>query len=100
MNILEKLYIVVGIVIGIGLILGAIALIYYLIKKVYLDIKEAEDWNERYRNLYKEKYEADVKKAKDDYERSLRLKSEEYFRKFYEEDKKKKAEENQNGNQV
>lgn len=100
MNILEKLYIIVGIVIGIGLILGVVTLIYYLIKTVYLDIKEAEDWNERYRNLYKEKCEADAKRAKDDYERLLRLKSEEYFRKFYEEDKKKKVEENQNGNKV
>lgn len=98
MNVLEKLYITVGIILGIALIIGIFALVYYIIKTVYLDVKESKDWNERYRNLYEEKYEAGIKRAKDDYERSLRLKSEEYFRKFYEEDKKKKAEENQNGN--
>lgn len=98
MNVLEKLYIIVGIIVGIALIIGIFAIVYYIIRTVYLDIKEAENWNEHYRNLYKEKYEADIKRVKDDYERSLRQKSEEYFRKFYEEDKKKKAEENQNGN--
>lgn len=98
MNVLEKLYIIVGIILGIALIIGTFVIVYYIIRLVYLDIKEAENWNEHYRNLYKEKYEADIKRAKDDYERLLRQKSEEYFRKFYEEDKKKKAEENQNGN--
>lgn len=98
MNMLEKLYVIVGIILGIALILCIIAGIYYLIKIVYLDIKAAEDYREYFRKIFKEKYEDDIKKVKDEYERSLKSKSEEYFRKFYEEDKKKRLEENQNGN--
>lgn len=101
MNALEKLYILVGIIFGIGMILGIIALIYYLIKTVYLDIKGAKDYKEYFRNLYDDECEQKIKKAKDEYDRSLKSKSEEYFRKFYEEDKKKRLEEeNQNGNQI
>lgn len=98
MNVLEKLYIIVGIILGIGLILCIITGIYYLIKTVYLDIKTAEDYREYFRKFFKEKYEDDIKKVKDEYDRSLRSKSEEWFRKFYEEDKKKRLEANQNGN--
>ena len=99
MNVLEKFYIIVGIIIGIAIILGIIALIYYLIKTVYLDIKGAKHYEEYFRNKYDAICEQKLNKAKDEYDRSLKLKSEEYFRKFYEEDKKKRLEkENQNGN--
>lgn len=99
MNILEKLYIIVGIVIGIALILGIFAIVYYIIKTVYLDIKDAKHYKEYFRNIYDDICEQKIKKVKDEYDRSLKSKSEEYFRKFYEEDKKKRLEEeNQNGN--
>ena len=96
--ILEILFHIVAVIGCIALIIGIIALVYYICKVVYLDIKGAEEYKEYFRNLYKSKYEEDIDKAKKDYDYSLKCRSEEYFRKFYEEDKKKRLEENQNGN--
>lgn len=99
MHILEITFYIVGIFVGIALIVGAQWIIYFLIKYVYLDIKEAKNYGEYYKKLYQSKYESEIEVVRNDYERLLKSRSEEYFRKFYEEDKKKRLEEeNQNGN--
>ena len=96
-NVLKYVYYFVGIVIGIGLIIAAMVLLYYLIKAVYLDIKCARDYDEYYSAFYKKLYDMNYEKLKDEYEFKLTSKSKEYFKQFYEEEITKKKEE-QNGN--
>lgn len=91
-NILKYLYYCVGIFIGIALILGILALLYHLIKIVYLDIKGASDYDEYYHDFYEKLYNMDYKKLKDEYENKLKSKSREYFKEFYEEEMAKKKE--------
>lgn len=93
-------YIIVGFILGIALIIGILSLIYYVVKRVYLDIKDCNSYHSYWKKYFEEKYNDSIEKAKNEYELQLRSKSEEFFRQFYEEEMKKKREENQNGNQV
>lgn len=100
MDALETVYIIVGFILGIALIIGIFYFIYYIIKLIYLDIKDCNTYRDYWKKYFEEEYNDSIKKVKNEYELQLRIKSKEYFKQFYEEEMKKKREENQNGNQV
>lgn len=100
MDALETVYIIVGFILGIALIIGIFYFIYYIVKRIYLDIKDCNTYRDYWKKYFEEKYNDSIEKAKNEYELQLRSKSEGCFIHFYEEEMKKKREENQNGNQV
>lgn len=93
-NTLKYLYYCVGIFVGIALIMGILVLLYYLFKVVYLDIKGAEEYKDYYYKYFQKLYERECDKNKKDYETQLTIKSKEYFKEFYDEEMKKKEDQN------
>lgn len=83
-----------------GLIGGCITvlvLLYFTIKFIFLDIKQAENYKEYYQNYYSSKYDDESKRLERWYENQLKEKSKEYFKQFYDDEMAKKKEE-KNGN--
>ena len=78
----------------IALMIAGLALLYFIIKYVFLDIKGAEDYREYYDDYYSSRYDDEVKRLNQWYENQLREKSKEYFKQFYNEEMAKKKEEN------
>ena len=81
----------------IALMIAGLALLYFIIKYVFLDIKGAEDYRDYYKNYYSSQYNDEIKRLNQWHENQLREKSKEYFKQFYDDEMAKKKED-QNGN--
>lgn len=51
MDALKIMYIIVGFILGIALIIGILSLIYYVVKRVYLDVKDCNTYHSYWKNI-------------------------------------------------
>ena len=77
----------------IGLMIIGLALVYFILRTLFLDIKGVEDFREYFRNKFESKYDEECKRLNKWYEYQLSEKSKEYFKQFYEEEMAKKKKE-------
>lgn len=74
------------IVLLIAFIFLVLAGIYYVGRKIYLDIQECYDWDAYHNNKYKEKYEEKVKELKKEYDEKLHAETRKIIKEFYDND--------------
>lgn len=75
------------------LMIAGLAVLYFIVRTVFLDIKGAEEFREYYSNKFESKYNEECKRLNEWYEHQLSEKSKEYFKQFYKEEMAKKKEE-------
>lgn len=74
------------IVLLIAFIFLILAGMYYVGRKIYLDIQECIDWEDYQNKRYREKYEEKVKELKKEYDEKLHEETRKIIKEFYDND--------------